>query len=227
MKIKNIKKISLLLFFGLITINNYFNFSLASFSSTKNRIKLENNILHKLDGLRLGINSQSIRDMLVILSLVSNMRYGKLDKKTKIRTGMFVWKDKFVTIKDLAKIETLENFTNEELTELDRILRVARATFINFTSKFSQKTRYIKPFLLDLMNESCNKRDIKNSFLMSWGKTNPDNEEAVFNDGIRSFSDLDLFFKHLNMYMKDLIYSCPKAWGQFQEKYNTSHKAIS
>ena len=63
--------------------------------------------------------------------------------------------------------------------------------------------------------------------LMSWGKTNPDNEEAVFNDGIRSFSDLDLFFKHLNMYMKDLIYSCPKAWGQFQEKYNTSHKAIS
>lgn len=187
------------------------------------RLKLEHPVLAKLDGLRLGINGERIRRMLTMIAVIRALQYGAFNKDLQRHEGLFIWKDQKVTIHELAQIEKTD-LSVEERHQLERMLYKAREQFIEKTRKNSEESAPIKKFLLRLIQEFCEKRQIQNSFLKTWADVPLEEEASSFHHGITNFAALDQFFADLTTFMKDLIYSCPKAFEQFNQEYgNRTH----
>ncbi|HLB40827.1 MAG TPA: hypothetical protein VJJ83_03485 [Candidatus Babeliales bacterium] len=187
------------------------------------RLKLEHPVLVKLDGLRLGINGERIRRMLTMIAIIRALQYGAYNKELQRHEGLFHWHDQKVTIHDLAQLEKTDLMI-EDRHQLERMLYKAREQFIEKTRKNSEESAPIKKFLLRLIHEFCEKRQIQSSFLQTWADVPLEEEASNFHKGITSFSALDQFFADLTTFMKDLIYSCPKAFEQFNQEYgNRTH----
>lgn len=187
------------------------------------RLKLEHPVLVKLDGLRLGINGERIRRMLTMIATVRAMQYGAYNKELHRHEGLFDWEAQKVTIHELSQIEKTA-LEPEQRHQLERMLYNAREQFIKKTRKNSEESAPIKKFLLRLIQEFCEKRQIQSSFLQTWADVPLEEEASSFHKGIANFTALDQFFTDLTNFMKDLIYSCPKAFEQFNQEYgNRTH----
>lgn len=187
----------------------------------KNRVQLTHNLLAKLDGFFIG--ATQVKNMLELIALIRTLQIGVYHKETKTHEGLFVWKERKVGIHELGKIENDPELTAEDRKLLKKMLHKAREQFLLKTQKNSERTAPIKTLILRLITECCEKRSLGNSFLLTWGETSLENEATNFHHGILSFTDLDKFLTHLTIFMKDLIYSCPKAFEQFNQVYSTNN----
>jgi hypothetical protein len=187
----------------------------------KNRVQLTHNLLAKLDGFFIG--ATQVKNMLELIALIRTLQIGVYHKETKTHAGLFVWKEQKVGIHELGKIENDPALTTEDRKLLKKMLHKAREQFLLKTQKNSERTAPIKTLILRLITECCEKRSLGNSFLLTWGETSLENEAINFHQGILSFTDLDKFLTHLTIFMKDLIYSCPKAFEQFNQVYSTNN----
>lgn len=187
----------------------------------KNRVQLTHNLLSKLDGSAYGIGATQVKNMLELIALIRTLQIGVYHKDTKTHEGLFIWKSQKVSIRDLTKIEIDSTLSHDDHKLLKKMLNKAREQFLLKTQKNSERTAPIKKLILRLITECCEKRGLGNSFLLTWGETSLEEEAANFHRGILSFTDFDKFLSHLTIFMKDLIYSCPKAFEQFNQLYGT------
>lgn len=231
-------KFSTKLYFGLTifsfnVINTETNHAIPELHSTnylahkkidldvKNRVQLTHNLLAKLDGFFIG--ATQVKNMLELIALIRTLQLGTYHKETKTHEGLFIWKEQKVGIHELGKLENGPELTAEDRKLLKKMLHKAREQFLLKTQKNSERTAPIKTLVLRLITECCEKRSLDNSFLLTWGETSLENEAANFHKGILSFADFDKFLTHLTIFMKDLIYSCPKAFEQFNQVYGTNN----
>lgn len=195
--------------------------SLANVLTAKDHhIKLENPIIHALDGVTSAFDGNTIAGIMDVRKKLHVLHLGELDKETKKRVGSFVLNGKKYSIHELAIIEkkAIESNDTSKLQELNQLLNEAKREFLKMTEPFMESTRSAKKQVCELIKESCQKRNRMSSFILTWSELT-NNEDQFFNNNIRSFAQLDEFLTHILDFLGDLTYSCPKGYKQFRIWY--------
>lgn len=140
------------------------------------------------------------------------------DRKT--RTGRYQYRKQRCSVVELADLE--ENFVGDP--ELNEVLARVKLDFENSVAKFIEQASGVKQMLVQLIKESCERRNRKNSLLLTWAEAPEGHETIIFNSDIQSFKEFNLFCQDLLNYLGDLVESCPKARKQFQEQNAKAQK---
>ncbi len=188
-------------------------------------IKLEHEALKYLDGVTGCLDGNAIVDMFDIKKQILQLKDGILLDPTPKRTGKVVghliFQGKVTSLKTLIHNEELlanSNSVSNELKkiEIEKCLKEAKTNFIQSSMTFVNKIRGAKELVMNLIKESCEKRNIKHSLLTEWTNTNG-NEDTVFNAKVKNVKDFDIFLTHVTDFIGDLIYSCKKGFAEFKQ----------
>jgi len=117
-------------------------------------------------------------------------------------------------------------------THYRTIMRIALPIMLSFmkhdfekkASKFIEDATLFKKAMVELIQESCNKRGREDSLLLGWAKSEKGHEMEHFSDHVLSFKDFYLFSSDLIGFLSDLMHSCPKAMKQFKELMDQTHE---
>ncbi len=195
--------------------------------SGNNFFWLDNELLHKVDGLKGMVDETSIYKMTILSKKTNKFQYGKIDKKTKARKPQHKFQSQLYTLKQLVELEAKYSKLNNSTAENKQKIKDF-AVLLEFTK--DKMMTILKPFLVDargsyelmveLIKESCMKRNRSDSELLKW---DPKNEEVSFKRRIKSFKSLDSFCTDLINLQRDIVYSCPKALSMY-EKWLTNQR---
>lgn len=187
-------------------------------------IKLESGIIAKIDGLAIGIDGQTIALIKQYQSEIIAILLGK--KSGDMRIGKYEFDGKKRSLQELRQLET-ELGTSPKFVALRG---QARNDFEKISEPFRKIVQGVKSFMSILIEESCKKRGRLDSLLYTWAKTDEKNEYELFDLHVKSIKDFELFLTDLNNFLGDLVHSCPRALGQFQErvaKFNQAMKFVA
>jgi len=182
-------------------------------------IYLENQLLHTLDGKKGMIDETSVYKMTTLCKKVNKFQYGKIDKKTKKRIPQHKFQSKYYNLKELVQIENdlksrskIDSEAKKALANLEKVLEELKDKMARILKPFLVDARGSYTLMVELIKESCAKRNRMDSELLRW---NPKNEEMSFKRHITSINDLDIFCTDLVNLQKDIVYSCPKATSMY------------
>lgn len=183
-------------------------------------IKLDNSIIHLLDGIPFALDDYAIRDILTMIIKIESIQYGK--RRLRDIPAGYQFGNKELCLRELVLIEQdLERKgirSGSEHARLQQCLNWAIQDFINITFQFMGKIQNTKRLIINLMREECVLRDNPHSFILTWANTNGD-EEQVFRAGMTSLTKLDTFFTDLTNFLIDFMYSCPKGCKMFKKQH--------
>jgi hypothetical protein len=80
---------------------------------------------------------------------------------------------------------------------------------------FNDHARGVQKLIIALTEESCSKRNRGDSFLLTWGECPEGKEVEMLTKQMTSVKQFDQFLTDLVNFLKDIIYSCPKARADF------------
>lgn len=171
----------------------------------KNTIALLDGQVGRIDGNTFGI-------IFLVRNKLNAFRLGV--KKDGHRAGSYAFKDKFYSIDELVHIEG--NYVGD--AELNVLLSQSKKDFEDLVGQFIGQAKGTKAFLVTLIEESCYRRNRKNSILLTWASSAEEHETVIFHTEVQSFRGLAEFCQDLENFLEDLMYSCPKAMDQFKKK---------
>lgn|GEM_PF-5576298 len=102
-------------------------------------------------------------------------------------------------------------------TALHIMLNFMKHDFEKKSSKFIEDATLFKKAMVELIQESCNKRGREDSLLLGWAKSEKGHEMEHFSYHVLNFKDFYVFSSDLIGFLSDLMHSCPKAMKQFKE----------
>ena len=201
--------------------------NLLAFMSNAEPLTLKDPVIKLIDGMRIGVDGEKIGFMLKIRLRIKTMQYG-----TKIAPNVFkgeyIFQNKPYSINELVHVEskfkTAHDADPKKITELSAVLADAKQDFVKEIMSFMETARGMKKHITKLIDESCKRRDRKDSELRRWGAAKEGHEEKQFNDDIKDFKTFDAFCTDLSNFLEDLIHSCPKGRKQLQQMI-ASHQA--
>jgi hypothetical protein len=126
----------------------------------------------------------------------------------------YTFKDQKSSITQLAGIES--NYVGDP--ELIALLAEAKNNFERMVAQFIDQAKGVQKLLEKLIEESCYRRNRKNSILLTWASCREGHETVIFHTEVQSFKALVEFCHDLENYLVDLMYSCPKAMEQYKKK---------
>jgi len=213
--------------------------SVLGIASMQDTITFEQKaIIKALDGFPGGIDAEAIRNSSSVKKNTITIQYGQLNEETGIRIGNYTFLGKAIGVHGLAKIEnelsiklkkkypalefkklyngnhTIPTEFAKEFKELQNCFKQAKSDFKKATFALIPTIRDAKHFVVKLMEESCKKRGVQQSPMLKWADVNG-NEDAMFNVSITTLTEFDLFLTHLNIFLRDLMFNCPRAYQQF------------
>jgi len=195
-------------------------FSAMNFGNKNEFYKLENAAIHFLDGVTRALDGGSIGEMLEVRKKIEDLKLGIKDPATKTYKGLYSYFGQPCTTGMLVKIEEalLNNpeSNSPKPAELNKCFKQIKHDFIKLTLPFMERMKPVKPFVLKLIKESCDKRDLKETVLNVWGNTNG-NEEAMFNENMKTIREFDKFLEDVSNFIGDLLKSTPKGRKQYIE----------
>ena len=166
-----------------------------------------------LDGQVGRIDGNTFGTIFLVRNKLNAFRLGT--KKDGQRIGNYSFKSKHYSIEDLAeKIEA--HYVGD--AELNALLAGAKRDFEELVGQFINQAKGTKTFLVTLIEESCYRRNRKNSILLTWASSTEEHETIIFHTEVQSFRGLADFCQDLENFLEDLMYSCPKAMDQFKKK---------
>lgn len=184
-------------------------------------VKLIGREIQGLDGIPNALDGEAIRQIFLVRSKIKEMLLGELDKKTKIRFGKYLFDGKKYDMNSIVKFEELlvKDPHVARTKEIQNCLEDAKKEFLDTTREFIERITWTKSLVVDLIQQSFAKRKIKKSLCFEWINTPLGKEEEVFATKVKSLKEFDVFLNHVNSFLGDLIFSCPKAFTQFKQKY--------
>ena len=193
-----------------------------------NHIKLESEILEKVDGKSIGVTGESIALIKQYQSEIMKILLGEKTRSTNTRIGKYLFDDKKFSMQELSRLE------NEQGNDarFKTILRTIRDDFEKVSGPFQKilQDPGVKTVMGYLIEESCIKRNRLNSLLYIWSQAPNRNEYELFELHIKSIRDFEIFLIDLNNFLGDLVYSCPNAYAQFKEhveKFNQAQPLVA
>ncbi len=179
-------------------------------------VLLESPIFYFIDGNPYGINADGISDLLYIIREIMQVRLGKVTQGSRV--GMFVYEGTSYSLETLAQLEQelIRQGTYEQhKVALNALLEELKATFERIVAPFMENARGAKSQMLVLIEESCKKRNLANTFLLAWGAEKEGEDLILFRQEMNSFTKLDRFCTDLVNFLEDLMHSCKKGMAQF------------
>jgi hypothetical protein len=174
----------------------------------KNAIAFLDGQLGRIDGNTFGL-------ILNVRSKLQAILFGDRDPNNHShRVGHYLFNGKRYSIAELAEIES-QHVGNAELNAL---LIDAKKSFEELVAQFIGQASGTKSFLVILIEESCYRRNRKNSLLLTWATSPEEHETVIFHTEVQSFRALNDFCQDLTNFLEDLMFSCPKAMDQFKKK---------
>jgi len=191
---------------------------------------LENELLHKVDGVKGMVDETSIYKMAILCKKTNKFQYGKINKKNKDRKPQHKFQSKFYSLKELVALEEKLSKLNsnsaenkEKLREFELLLEKSKDRMMNILRPFLVDARGSYELMVELIKESCSKRNRSDSELLKW---DPKNEEISFKRRIKSFRSLDAFCTDLINLQKDIVYSCPNATAMYEKWLAEKRRSI-
>lgn len=217
----------------------------AQQSHNQQALQLNATFLKIVDGQSFGITADRMGWLLQIRLSLKGLFYGNptIEK-------MSLYRGQKYTVKEMALIEIKEEKAFNEYgarkssydqrawgkieqehtaitEELQESLLRAKDDFAKFMLPFLRNIQPIKPQIVPLIIESCEKHGHADSMLpISVGMAD-ETEVAHFKAHVNSYKQLGMFCVDLIHFLTDLIYSCPKARAQFEELRKTDTGAHS
>ena len=185
---------------------------------TNNAIVLQTSVIKLLDGVWPAFDGDTFYKMSWLIVKLDVMINGKIiNKETKERQGVYTLNNKLYAIKSLAEFEQ-QNLQDQQLQQqLQTLLKVVKIEFIDINKVFIKQIQGHKQFIVKIMQESCQRRDIPNSFMLRWADTPFGQEEDSFDKNMKTFVELNRFLIELRNFLGDLFESCPKGYAQYLE----------
>jgi hypothetical protein len=174
-------------------------------------IKLDAEILKFSDGS--FINADTIGVMRSLQHQVRLLLLGDRDKNGN-RVGRYEVHGKKYAVMALHELEK----KNPNDPEIQKCLAVIIHDFIRISDGFSEQARGAKSMILQLIEESCQKRNRQDSLLLKWGSVSHEEEETIFRDNVKSVDSFMCFCTDLFNFFNDLIDSCPKALNKYNQR---------
>jgi len=187
-------------------------------AQTSNAIVLQTSVIRLLDGVWPAFDGDTFYKMSWLIVKLDVMINGKIiNKETKERQGVYTLNNKLYAIKSLAEFEQ-QNLQDQQLQQqLQTLLKVVKIEFIDINKVFIKQIQGHKQFIVKIMQESCQRRDIPNSFMLRWADTPFGQEEDSFDKNMKTFVELNRFLIELRNFLGDLFESCPKGYAQYLE----------
>ncbi len=214
--------------------------SLALFSwfspaaAHEDHVFLESELLKFADDKPFGIHAEYIGFMLQIIREINEILDGKKATKGAQPRGIFTLQSAACSIRQLRMIEAEIEAEIAQLTasndakkqpKIDALLakKSAIKTCLEeaikyFAAKilpFNDHARGVQKLIVALIEESCIKRNRKDSFILTWGECPEGKELEVLTKQLVTIKQFDTFLTDLVNFLKDIIYSCPKARASF------------
>ncbi|HZW61692.1 MAG TPA: hypothetical protein VFF04_05705 [Candidatus Babeliales bacterium] len=209
-------------------------------SSNKPReehIFLSSELLAFADGKSIGINAEYIGFILQILRELSKMQEGEKEISGSMR-GLFLLNGNWQSIRSLRKIEAelelewcqLQQHQSDNSATMQRAISECKSKqaamkhclyeaceyFVAKILPFNAHARGIRSLTMELIKESCTARSRTDSYLLNWGACEEGKEAETIHRDVTSFQAFDVFLTDLIHFLKDLVYSCPKAREAFK-----------
>ncbi|MCL4361454.1 hypothetical protein M1446_03805 [Candidatus Dependentiae bacterium] len=180
-------------------------------------ILLKSQVLHVIDGVPFGIDEFAIYDMIIVGHNLRELQNGKKDASGN-KIGKYEIQGQKYTLNELVEEEEKDR-NNPKIKEL---LEEVKDDFKRFMIKFSDKIKdpTTKEFMTQLIHESCDIRNRKDSYLLSWSKQKETDFDAMRND-VKTLKDCNIFFTDLLNFLCDVIHSCPKGVKRYKELKHT------
>jgi len=188
-------------------------------------LKLESSVLALVDGN--FVNADTLERICSFKREVLAIMRG--DKKNgDVYEGRYLFDGKRVAAQQVALIErdfmlqqdvAARNQVKKKFIEQrDSCLHVMQKDFLKASDKLKTIAYGAKPMMGLLIEESCKKRHRMDSILLLWAQTPEEKEDLIFEERVKTVTDFSAFCIDLLNFMGDLLYSCPKAHLQFEER---------
>jgi hypothetical protein len=186
--------------------------------TTMSAVTLESPVLKRLDGIWPAFDGRAIFEIGKMARKYRIMCLGEIvDSRTKERVGLYTFQGKRYGLTELARIEQQNQHNEVAHKELSDILEVAKQEFCDINRKFIDQIQRFKPLVIQIMQESCQKRNVPHSFMLRWSNTQPGKEEESFKAKMNSITELEKFFNELINFFSDIVENCPKGMQQYKE----------
>ena len=214
------KQLFIAIFFGLT--------AQVSLADSPKVIKLTNPMLKLIDGMPMGVDCETVSLIRKLQSKLYLILRGKKSPDGSF-AGKYKLNDQNLSLNELVKIE-LDTITKipstkeyeERLKKLQKALSIAKEDFRECTEPFLHKIQQTKKYVVELIVESCEKRNLKESLLLGWAET--EDEAVYFEKSIKDFQTFKTFTDDLINFLNDLLYSCEDGWSQYMEWINELKK---
>jgi len=191
---------------------------LSAVTQGADAIVLQTSVLKLLDGVWPAFDGDTLYKMSWLMVRYDVMLNGKIvNKETKERQGLYKFNGNYYGIKDLAAIEQNNKDNAKVQKDFQEILKSAKREFLDLNRVFIKQIQSQKQFVVKIMQESCDRRNIPNSYMLKWAETPFGAEEESFDQNMTSFTELNKFMFELRNFLGDLFESCPKGYAQYLE----------
>ena len=200
----------------------------ASLADSPKVVKLTDPIIKLIDGMHMGVDCETVSLIRILQSKLYLILRGKKSPDGSF-TGTYKLDDQNLSMNELVEIEidTMKNIPSTEkyenrLKKLQKTFVAAKEDFRECTEPFLHKIQQTKEYVVRLILESCEKRNLKESLLLGWAETK--DETAYFEKKVKDFQTFKTFTNDLINFLNDLLYSCEEGWAQYMEWINELKK---
>ena len=209
-----------------ILSRSFFSFLLLlSVQNQAKNIILTSPGLSIIDGASWGINEYVIANIQHIGAAIKKLQVGTKDPQEEKNVGNYTYNNKKYTLLELVELE--KTGSKEEVDFLRKALvEKVRNSISAITEPFMKNANDIKEYMVQLIDDSCTKRDRRDSELLSWAQQKKGSELLYFQEHLNTFSAINIFCNDLLTFLTDLVRSCPKAFAKYQEvrrKFDQKH----
>lgn len=209
----------------LLTVSGAFLQSLCAKPPKHVFTRLDTELLGKrlvevIDGIRPGMNQDSVLDILQVRNKLNELLYGKANAATRTFSKNYFVNGQGVAVNDLAKLEAEGlDTTSPFWSEFDYALTGYKKELKDFTSTLLEQAKGSAERQLLLIKEWCKKTGRVNSILLHWGSV--DEEATLRAANAQQFRQ---FCIDLKDFLYDLMWNCPKARELFKRDYLPQHE---
>jgi len=121
----------------------------------------------------------------------------------------------------------IENEYRTRKDSLKDVFEYAQKDFIDITVAYLDSAAGMKDLLMIIIKEFCDKKGLKDCFLLDWGKTKEGEELDSIKKNIGNFSDLTRLWVDMTDFLETMARSCPKAKAMFIEMVRRAKEEAS
>lgn len=136
------------------------------------------------------------------------------------RIGLILYKNEYLTIEELAKLEA----DGGDPVEIEKSLDLALLYFDKLSEDYVSQIQVAKEYMVKLIDQWSQLRNSPETLLLNWSNLNCSERESMRNS-LTSFKIFNTFLGELLLFLADLMHNCPKSLKKYRDSLKTRESA--